>query len=164
MKKKVLIFDLDQTLFSPIIYPDKKYSKNFSKFYVDLKPDIKLGELLKHSNNYVFTHANKEHMDICLKKMRIKTKFKDFLYNDLYKGSYKPQRDVYELAIKKFKLKQDDTVYFFEDLKENLKTAHSFGWKTVLLDHEKKIKNKPNYVDYIFYNIYDAITFVKKLN
>ena len=163
MKNKVLIFDLDQTLFSPITYPDEKYSNNFARFYVDLKSDIKLGELLKHSTNYVFTNANQEHMDVCLKKMRIKTRFKDFIYNDLYKGSYKPQKDVYELAIEKFKLKPTDNVFFFEDLKENLKTAHGLGWKTVLLDHEKKVKKKPSYIDYIFDNIYDAITFVQKL-
>lgn len=164
MKNKKLIFDLDFTLYSPIVYPEKVYEKNYAKFYVDLKADIKLGELLKKSENYIFTNANQEHMDLCLKKMRIKGRFKDTAYNDLYNGSFKPYKDVYELVIKRFKITEKDTVYFFEDLKENLKTAKKeFGWKTVYLDYTNSMKKIPNYIDYKFSNIYDAITFVQKL-
>jgi len=57
MKNKKLVFDLDYTLYSPLIYPEKKYMTNTAKFYVDLKSDIKLGQLLKKSENYIFLHA-----------------------------------------------------------------------------------------------------------
>jgi FMN phosphatase YigB (HAD superfamily) len=164
MKNKKLVFDLDYTLYSPLIYPEKKYMTNTAKFYVDLKSDIKLGQLLKKSENYIFTNANEEHMDLCLKKMRIKTMFKNTAFNDLYKGSYKPNKDVYELVIKRFKFNENDTIYFFEDLKENLKTAKKyFNWNTVYLDHKNTMKKKPSYIDYKFTNIYDAIEFIQKL-
>ncbi len=161
--KKKLIFDLDNTLYSPLIYPEKNYEYNFQKFYVDLKSDLKLGQLLKKSENYLFTNANKEHMDLCLTKMRIKGQFKDTIYNDLYKGYYKPHKQVYHMAIEKFNLKKDDSIYFFEDLKSNLKTAHEFGWKTVYLDYHKTMKKKHSYIDYKFDNIYDAITFIQNI-
>ena len=114
------------------------------------KSDIKLSQLLKKSENYIFTNANEEHMDLCLKKMRIKTMFKNAAFNDLYKGSYKPNKDVYELVIKRFKFNEDDTIYFFEDLKENLKTAKNFNWNTVYLDHNDTMKKNPQYIDYKF--------------
>ena len=163
MKNKKLVFDLDYTLYSPVLYPEENYVSNRSKFYVDLKSDIKLSQLLKKSENYIFTNANEEHMDVCLKKMRIKTMFKNTAFNDLYNGSYKPNKDVYELVIKKFKFKEDDTIYFFEDLKENLKTAKDFNWNTVYLDHNDTMKKKPKYIDYKFTNIYDAVEFIQKL-
>ena len=164
MKNKKFIFDLDYTLYSPITYPEDNYISNFDKFYKDLKPDPDLGKLLKSTkNNYIFTNAGKEHMDICLKKMRIKSHFKNTIYNELYNNKYKPHPLVYELAINKFKLKEDDTIFFFEDLTENLKTAKKFGWKTVFLDHNNEMKKKPNYIDYKFDNIYDAIKFIYKM-
>ncbi len=164
MKNKKFIFDLDYTLYSPITYPEDVYYSNYDKFYEDLKSDADLGKLLKITkHNYIFTNAGKEHMELCLKKMRIKSHFKNTIYNDLYNYKYKPDPLVYKLAIDKFKLKQDDTIFFFEDLAENLKTAKALGWKTVFLDHHNKMKKKPKYIDYKFDNIYDAIKFVQKL-
>ena len=153
MKNQKLIFDLDNTLYSPITYPEDIYFSDFEKFYKDLTQDLKLGALLKGTkHNYIFTNAGKEHMDICLKKLRIKMRFTNTISNDLYKGRYKPDPIVYKLAIEKFKLKPDDNIFFFEDLAENLKTAKKLGWKTVFLDHENKMKKKPKYIDYKFDN------------
>ena len=143
MKNKKFIFDLDYTLYSPITYPEDVYYSNYDKFYEDLKSDSDLGKLLKITkHNYIFTNAGKEHMELCLKKMRIKSHFKNTIYNDLYNLKYKPDPVVYKLAIDKFKLKHDDTIFFFEDLAENLKTAKALGWKTVFLDHHNKMKKK----------------------
>ena len=163
---KKYIFDLDNTLYSPLIYPDCWINNGYyDKFYKSLKQDLKLSKLLKKTkDNYIFTNANKIHMDVCLKKLRIKMRFKNYIYLDSYPpNKYKPDSIVYELAIEKFKLNPNDDVFFFEDLAENLKTAKKKGWKTVFLDYENQMNKKPKYIDYKFDNIYDAIDFVYKL-
>ena len=165
---KKLIFDLDFTLYSPITYPRENVITNnndfFAQFYDNLKPDLELGALLKQSkHNYVFTNGNENHMDLCLKKMRIKSQFNHTISSDQYNGQYKPHMSVYLLATERFNLRQSDDIFFFEDAPENLKTAKKLGWTTIFLDHSHMIKNKPQYMDYVFDNIYDAIKFLQSI-
>ena len=71
------LFKIDGKYRSSIItYPEDVYYSNYDKFYEDLKSDSDLGKLLKITkHNYIFTNAGKEHMELCLKKMRIKSHF-----------------------------------------------------------------------------------------
>ena len=83
---KKFIFDLDNTLYSPLQYSE---SLRADQFYRNLKPDRELTTLLKETkNNYIFTNGNKEHMDECLAKMKIKSLFKPqhTAYNELFGG------------------------------------------------------------------------------
>ena len=155
---KKFIFDLDNTLYSPLQYPE---TLTAYQFYNNLKPDRELSELLKKTkNNYIFTNGNKEHMDECLKKMKMKSLFKPqhTAYNDLFGGKYKPDPHPYLFVNQRFNLKSTDTIFYFEDLTENLKTGKKMGWTTVYIDHERKMKKKPTYIDIVTDNIYDAIT------
>ena len=48
----------------------------------------------------------------------------------------------------------DNEIYFFDDLKKNLETAHYLGWKTILIQPNGI---RENYIDYVFPNIYAAL-------
>tara|TARA_Y100000996_G_scaffold413700_1_gene402582 strand:- start:1449 stop:1928 length:480 start_codon:yes stop_codon:yes gene_type:complete len=50
-------------------------------------------------------------------------------------------------------------IVFFDDLKDNLKTAKQFGWTTVLIN--PNLKEKENFIDYVFPNIYESIIYFK---
>jgi len=50
-----------------------------------------------------------------------------------------------------------DKRIFFDDLQNNLKTAHDIGWETVWIHPHAKYYSKPNYVDHAYINIIDAL-------
>ena len=50
-------------------------------------------------------------------------------------------------------------IVFFDDLKDNLKMAKQFGWTTVLINPD--LKEKENFIDYVFPNIYESIIYFK---
>ena len=50
-------------------------------------------------------------------------------------------------------------IVFFDDLKDNLKMAKQFGWTTVLIN--PNLKEKENFIDYVFPNIYESIIYFK---
>ena len=151
---KKFLFDLDDTLYSPIDHGNRDDS-----FYESLKKDKELSSLLKKTkNNYIFTNGNKEHMDECLKRMQIKSFFKGATYSDMFNGKYKPDFIPYLITARTFNFKKNDIIFYFEDLIDNLKTGKKFGWITIYIDHEKKMKRKPKYIDLVFYNIHDAIS------
>ena len=70
----------------------------------------------------------------------------------------KPDPEVYEKAIKKFKVVKNETIYFFEDSVENLITAKEFGWNTILIEPNFSGK-KPGFIDYAFKTIEEALLF-----
>ena len=51
---------------------------------------------------------------------------------------------------------KNDECIFFDDLLDNLDTAKSIGWKTVWITPNFNV-SKPQNVDYIFPNIYQAL-------
>ena len=93
--------------------------------------------------------------------MKMKMIFKKIAYSEEY-TKLKPHISAYNYVFEKFKIKKDDTVYFFEDTIENLKTAKKLGWKTVYIT-SKKTKRKNKYVDYTFNNIETAIFYFKTI-
>ena len=50
-------------------------------------------------------------------------------------------------------------IIFFDDLIENLITAKKIGWKTIWISND--FLNKPEFIDYSFPNIYDALIHFK---
>ena len=79
-----------------------------------------------NGNNYIFTNGNFEHAMAVVKKMNLATNFKDILSRDMVNEKLKPDPQVYDEAIKKFKIRKNETVYFFEDSIENLISAKQF--------------------------------------
>ena len=51
-------------------------------------------------------------------------------------------------------------IYFFDDLEDNLQTANSIGWKTILI---KPTGVKEPYIDFVFPNIYAALLNFNKI-
>jgi len=168
------IFDLDDTLYKPLITNLWTLCANENtktewcldnEFYDYINHDNKLCLELESLNDhaYLFTNASKKHMNKCLNKLKCSKYFKNnTISNDDFNKSYKPNNEAYFYAIMKFKLHPSNTIYFFEDSIENLKTAKKLGWITVLIDHNN-LDEYPYYIDYVFNDIIIAIQTIKKL-
>jgi len=55
--------------------------------------------------------------------------------------------------------RNDYKIIFFDDLLDNLVTAKRIGWMTVWISD--KFNEKPEYIDYSFPNIYDALIYFR---
>ena len=61
--------------------------------------------------------------------------------------------------LKKFNIKTNEDVFFFEDSDDNLKIAkNKFKWNTILIS-PVNIGRKPKYIDYVFKTIEEALLF-----
>ena len=153
------IYDIDLTLYSNDDYNDND-SDNDDKFYESFKPKNTLRKLLlsNKGTKYLLTNANMEHSEEVLERLNLKDVFEDIITAyDVKK--FKPAPDIYHVAKSEFEIKDTDDVYYFEDLKENLKGSKKvYDWKTVLIDPEHDI-SKESYIDYTFKTIEDAMLF-----
>jgi FMN phosphatase YigB (HAD superfamily) len=167
------IFDLDDTLYPPVKMQSPWLQSSMLStgwgvspgFYEHIQPDPELNELIRRlGNTYIFTNASKGHMITCLQRMNAMHCFKRVIYNDLYKGTYKPMFFPYLLANHVFEL-SGDVVYFFEDSLPNLKTAKQLGWNTIFIDHvgAMNASNKPPFVDAVFADIKSAVRAVSNI-
>lgn len=165
----IYIFDLDYTLYSKYNVNDKGTD---DEFYDSFNKKKGLNELLESiKRKYIFTNGNFEHADDVIKRMKLDKLFPtknviscDMVRDEYGGDSFKPDIHFYHAAIEKFNIKSNDKVFFFEDTKENLKTAKKLGWNTVFLT-EKKIygSKKPSYIDIIAQNVEEAIIATKAL-
>ena len=75
---------------------------------------------------------------------------------------YKPAIQTYKVAINLFKIKEDDRIFYFEDLAENLKPAkENYNWTTIwLTKNAHNNKRKPKYVDYKFGSVEEAMLYL----
>jgi FMN phosphatase YigB (HAD superfamily) len=165
----VYVFDLDYTLYSKYNVNDKG---NDDEFYNSFYEKQGMNQLLKSiKRKYIFTNGNSEHANDVIKRMNLGKLFppNNVLSCDMVKDkngedSYKPDLHFYEAAIKKFNIQPNDKVYFFEDTKENLKTAKNIGWNTVFLTEEKiYTSKKPKYIDIVTKSVEEAIISTKAL-
>lgn len=151
------IFDLDMTLY----YFDN--IANLKQLYKRCKPNLYLQELLKSipDKKYIITNANLSHTNLILKKLGILDYFEDILAVDHFQNM-KPHPEPYELAIQRFNLNKNENIIFFEDNILNLETAkNAFGWTTVLVNPLFNTTNRPEYIDFNFSNIENALMFFK---
>lgn len=151
------IFDLDYTLYSASDVNDKGSDRDF---YNSFKPKEFMNHLLDKldGNNYIFTNGNFHHAMDVIKKMNLAWNFKDIQSTDMVSDKLKPDPEVYNEAIKKFKILKNETIFFFEDSVENLITAKEFGWNTILIEPKFSGK-KPAFIDYAFKTIEEALLF-----
>ena len=155
------IFDLDYTL-----YDSQDVDVTNTKiFYNSFKDKKFLNKLLKNlkGNKYIFSNGNKAHVDYVVKKMNFKDIFIDIANSDEFE-MLKPNTEAYDYVIDKFNIKNDEVTYFFEDTLENLETAKEFGWKTILIDEENKLKKNPKFVDFKFKSVEQALLFFNNVN
>ena len=152
------VFDLDLTLYSE---KDCKDTECQRVYYNSFKEKNFLKQLLKTIpyTKYILTNANYLHAEDVLKRLGIFNEFKGILSSDMFADEdIKPSLPIYIEAIKHFKIKSREVVYFFEDQPDNLKTAkEKLKWNTVLICPEPF--KKPSYIDYVFKTIEEALLF-----
>ena len=155
----IYIFDLDDTL----LY---KYYKNYS----DIKPDIKLNNLLNkiNENKIIFTNANEKHAVESLKSLNIFYNF-DYIYHRDNIPKMKPNYQGYRYIQKKifknhamFGLNESVEILFFDDRVENLYTAKNFGWTTILIGGSCN-KDDYRFINYHFETIIVALNYFTSL-
>ena len=110
---------------------------------------------------YILTNASKSHADDVLKRMGIYKCFKNIMAADMFE-LYKPAIQTYKVAINLFKINENDKIFYFEDLAENLKPAkENYNWTTIWLTKNAHMnKRKPKYVDYKFSSFEEAMMFL----
>ena len=147
------IFDVDHTL-----YQLPKDTPFFS--YSFLSPDPQLRHLVNRlpCQKLLFTNGTHEHGILTVKKLGIKDKFPDkkIVGRDTLKGLLKPNINAFHKFIELMKIKQNDKIVFFEDTAENLITAKSLGWITVLIGNKKPMIND---IDFWFSDINQALNY-----
>ena len=149
-----LIFDLDWTLYSE----NDVIDITNTTFYNSFKKKHLLNLLLKklNYNKYIFSNGNESHVMDVLRRMQIKSFFKNIATSDDYNNKLKPNIAPYQFVIEKFNIKKNDNIYFFEDTLENLVTAKQLGWKTVLISKNKSLK-RSIFVDLVYNTIEEAL-------
>ena len=145
------IFDLDDTLLM---------SNSYQK-YDDIKPNNLLNKLLEDIKyKFIFTNGTIDHAYDALLHMNTPTFNYIFARDNLYKNQrIKPYLDPYLFILKTLFPNGCAFIHiiFYDDLLINLKTAKKFNWITVWIN--RSYKEKPNYVDYKFDTIIDALLF-----
>tara|TARA_B110000967_G_scaffold199474_1_gene233915 strand:+ start:587 stop:1090 length:504 start_codon:yes stop_codon:yes gene_type:complete len=151
------IFDLDNTLYG--IGDNIDIRGTNRDFYQSLVPKPFLQYLLNSLNEeyYIFTNGTKIHAVLVLFKLGLNKFFPEsrIISRDDF-GVLKPSPHGYDLCMRNFNISQEDTVYFFEDMAINLRTAKMFGWKTILIN-PMSINNA--IIDYSFTHIESALTY-----
>ena len=164
------IFDLDYTLYGKNMFTEHN---NEDVYYSSFHPSHFnfLKKLLKtiKEKKYILTNANEAHALLLLgpEKMNLLSIFSRILANDTispYENYYKPDPIVFNEAIKRFKIKKNETVYFFEDTPENLEMAkRRYSWKTILISNT--LPQDTTYIDYVFRDIETALMyFIRNLS
>ena len=151
------IFDIDLTLYSKKDYLE---DTDDEQFYNSLKQKNKLRELLLAIpyKKYILTNGSFEHAYKVLEKTNLENIFEEMV-NGYNLQVYKPNAYIYHEAQYEFEIDDKDKVYFFEDIKENLKISKElYNWITVLIDPEND-DSKEEYIDYTFRTIEDAMTY-----
>lgn len=149
----VYVFDLDDTL---IIHESLKVEYHMMKY------DYLLDNLIKYSHaskKYIYTNGTLNHALLCIKNLEMNHNFnKFFTRTDLrYMKPYKESFEEVEYKIKVDCVNKEINIVFFDDQLINLEVAKTLDWITIWIN--PKFMNKPEYVDYSFPNIYQALLY-----
>ena len=183
----VYIFDLDDTLYTQdalsdvTIYENDDYiEKYYEQYQLDHKLDILLSKI--DAPKYIMTNATYEHAYNVLKRLGIMENFKQIFSRDnmlTMKPSIESYNFVKNAVEKNERLEANELNYiFFDDLKENLKTAKYVNWTTCHInnqfynDMKNSKENSPEkqkddyylYTDYSFSSIYIALNYFININ
>jgi len=153
MKKRVYIFDIDDTL---IIHTADRFD------YYTMENDETLKKLiqsLKKNGCYIYTNGTYGHGDSIVKNLQLKDEVITIFARDTipYMKPYPESFDYVRDEIIKDMSTYDIEYIFFDDLLDNLKTAKGIGWITVWINPKSSTKEK--YVDFSFSNIYQALLY-----
>tara|TARA_B110000211_G_C14093227_1_gene560756 strand:+ start:6288 stop:6809 length:522 start_codon:yes stop_codon:yes gene_type:complete len=157
----VCVFDLDMTLYnssdfinSPIahIYYNSFTKKSLLLYLLNTMPCAK----------FIFTNATHSHAKLVLETLGLREIFpeKHIISTDMIDNKLKPLLETYVLAEQKFKIRApQQTILFFEDQLQNLVAAKKRNWTTILITDTRTTEACPDFVDYCFKNIEDALVY-----
>ena len=151
------VFDLDDTL---IIH-----QKGVNLDYNMIKVDKLLKQLLDNCNNecYIYTNGTFGHALAVIKKMDIKPNFYKVYSRDTLpymkpdmRSYIAVENDIYDID------SENDEIYFFDDLLENLEVAKRLGWTTFWIHPNFITGHQYDYIDYAFKDIHTCLLFLEK--
>ena len=175
MDMPIFIFDVDYTLYdSKDIPEDENDTEDITElFYSLFRPKETLIKLLSSyiGSKFLFSNGNLSHVGEVIEKIGLKRLFPEnkIATLDDYPNRPKPYVKSFKFAINKFKIPSNQTVYFFEDNLDNLRTAKKkYNWKTIFIDEDKTTNKKlshHSFIDYTFKNINIALEYlINKIN
>jgi hypothetical protein len=165
-----LIFDVDYTLYNSKDIPKEENDTEdiTENFYTLFTPKVQLIKLLQEYKGeiYLFSNGNLCHVQEVIDKTNLSSIFKKnhIATLDNYLDRPKPYVKAYKYVIDSFNIKDDDSVYFFEDNLDNLKVAkHKYNWNTIFIDEEKTTNKKTSHYSFVDYTFKDALKSLKYL-
>lgn len=153
MKKRVYIFDIDDTL---IIHTPDKID------YYEMKNDLTLQKLLRplrKSGVYIYTNGTYGHGIGVVKNLKLDKDVIEIFARDTipYMKPFPESFDHVKNVIQEHMASFDIEYLFFDDLLDNLSTAKGIGWTTIWIN--PKSSSNAKYVDHSFSNIYQALLY-----
>ena len=142
---KILIFDIDDTLIMHTRQKNDYYNLNNNNIINDLLNNI------DHDKIYIYTNGTYGHGKKVIDNLNIRV---DGIFGRDTIPFMKPHPKSFNF-VNNIVDKNDECI-FFDDLLDNLDTAKNIGWKTVWITPNFNV-SKPQNVDYIFPNIYQAL-------
>lgn len=152
------VFDVDDTLIL--------HNKENNDYYKTpnngtLKELIKS---LKYQKLYVYTNGTFSHGEDIVKNLLLENEIprENIFARDVI-PHMKPTAESFNYVnnvIKRDLNGSPSVIMFFDDLIENLISAKKMGWKTIWIS--PKFTEKPDYIDYAFPNIFQALLFFKE--
>ena len=151
---KSLVFDLDDTLLMSGTY--KRYS--------DIVPNSTLTDILYNLQNpkYLYTNGTYGHGINGLDALNLRNIY-DFHDDKIYGRDtipyMKPEFESYNHVNNSIMYEHNDynKRIFFDDLPNNIYTAHNIGWETVWIHRDADNNHKPYYMDHAYKNIVEAL-------
>lgn len=119
---------------------------------------------LKYQKLYVYTNGTFGHGEDIVKNLLLENEIprENIFARDVI-PHMKPHSESFNYVnnvIKRDLKGSPSTILFFDDLIENLVEAKKIGWKTIWISPE--FPQKPDYIDYAFPNIFQALLFFKE--
>jgi hypothetical protein len=158
------VFDLDMTLYSKF---DFRQCATDEKYYNSFKQKHFLHAILARipHEKFILTNATKDHALDVSKRIGILPDIPEsHIFSidmaDKSMNVMKPDPIMYHMAIKKFGITSEDTIYYFEDLAENLQPVKKLykNWITIWICPDKERRKRfPKYVDHIYPSIECAL-------
>jgi putative hydrolase of the HAD superfamily len=150
---KIYVFDIDDTL---VIH------KNNTVDYDSMKPNDFLLTCMEvlDSPKYIYTNGTYGHAEEVINRIGFNNHIKKTFARDTI-PFMKP--DIFSLKHVEYEIMKDTNSYkneyvFFDDTKENLKTAKMYGWTTIWI--HPNFTEKESYMDYSYPNIYQALLII----
>ena len=153
---KIAVFDVDDTLIKHAINSESYYTGTVRSNFKDLLSSK------NYEKVYLYTNGTYEHGKSVAQHLGIIEDIsyiyaRDNLKTELKNNHMKPSLKSFNFVNKSIEIDSgsiQNDIYFFDDLKQNLRVAKDIGWNTVLI--------KPNgmteeYIDYVYPNIYSAL-------